>query len=205
MNPRLRGLYAVTRPHEDLVEQVAAALRGGARIVQFRDKSGDHDRRLDEARQLKALCSAAGALFIVNDDPMLAKASHADGVHLGPDDAPIADARVFLGRHAIIGVSCHDSLARAQAAATAGADYLAFGSFFPSPTKPHAPRATLESLRQARAEFDLPLCAIGGITPANAAPLVAAGADMVAAVSGLFDAADVAAAARAYVAVATRP
>ena len=198
MSARLRGLYAVTRPGPDLVADVAAALRGGARIVQYRDKTDDAERKLDEARQLKALCAAGGALFIVNDDPQLARAAHADGVHLGRGDRAIAEARAMLGERALIGVSCYDSLARARTAAAAGADYLAFGSFFASPTKPDAPRATLGMLGEARVEFDLPLCAIGGLTPANAAPVIAAGADLVAAISGVFDADDVAAAAAAY-------
>ena len=134
----------------------------------------------------------------MNDDPQLARAAHADGVHLGRGDRAIAEARAMLGERALIGVSCYDSLARARTAAAAGADYLAFGSFFASPTKPDAPRATLGMLGEARVEFDLPLCAIGGLTPANAAPVIAAGADLVAAISGVFDADDVAAAAAAY-------
>src|SRR5690606_38416715 len=146
----------------------------------------------------KALCAAGGALFIVNDDPMLAKASHADGVHLGRGDRTVAEARALLGDGAIIGFSCYDSLDRARAGATAGADYLAFGSFFPSPTKPDAPHATIELLQYAKLELGVPLCAIGGITPANAPPLVAAGADLVAAVSGVFAADDVEVAAMAY-------
>ena len=198
MSGRLRGLYAVTRPGPGLVADVAAALRGGARVVQYRDKTDDAERKLDEARQLKALCAAGGALFIVNDDPQLARAAHADGVHLGRGDRAIAEARAMLGERVLIGVSCYDSLARARAAAAAGADYLAFGSLYASPTKPDAPRATLGLLRDARVEFDLPLCAIGGLTPANAAPVIAAGADLVAAISGVFDADDVAAAAAAY-------
>lgn len=198
MTARLRGLYAVTRPGPDLLADVAAALRGGARVVQYRDKGGDAERRLDEARQLKALCAAGGALFIVNDDPRLAKASHADGVHLGRGDDTVAAARALLGAHALVGVSCYDSLERAHAAVAAGADYLAFGSFFPSPTKPAAPRATIELLHHARVAFELPLCAIGGVTPENAPALVAAGADLVAAISGVFDAEDIAGAAAAY-------
>lgn len=195
---RLAGLYAITRPMPDLVERVAAAIRGGAAMVQYRDKSVDPERRLDEARQLRALCAAARIPFIVNDDPMLAKASHADGVHLGPDDADIAHARALLGDDAIIGVTCRDSFDAARRGAAAGADYLAFGAFFPSATKPHAPRATVALLEQARREFDLPLCAIGGITPDNARPLVAAGADLIAVVGGLWDGDDAEAAASAY-------
>lgn len=198
MKRRLKGLYAITRPMPDLVERVAAAIRGGAAMVQYRDKTSDAERRLDEARQLKALCAAAAIPFIVNDDPMLAKAVHADGVHLGPDDASIDHARLMLGDTAIIGVTCRDSIDAARRGAAAGADYLAFGSFHPSATKPDAPRATVALLEQARKEFDLPLCAIGGITPDNARPLVDAGAAMIAVVGGLWDGDDTEAAARAY-------
>lgn len=194
----LHGLYAITRPSGTLVADVAAALRGGARVVQYRDKSYDAERRLFEARQLKTLCAAAEATFIVNDDIMLAQAAHADGVHLGRDDRSISDARALLGPRAVIGMSCYDEIERAHAAAKAGADYLAFGSFYPSPTKPNAPRATIELLAEASDEFDLPLCAVGGITPENGATLVMAGAGMLAAISGVFDAPDIEAAAARY-------
>lgn len=196
---RLRGLYSITPDAApDLCAAVAAALRGGARLIQYRGTHPDPARRHDEARQLRALCDAAGALLIVNDDPALAVASGADGVHLGRNDPPIETARDLLGPGAVIGASCYDSLARAEAAARAGADYIAFGSFFPSPTKPDAVRAAPELLNVARASFDLPLCAIGGITPDNGGELVAAGADMLAVISGVFGVEDIEAAARAY-------
>lgn len=194
----LNGLYAITRPSTTLVADVAAALRGGARVVQYRDKSYDAERRLFEALQLKKLCAASEATFIVNDDLVLAQAANADGVHLGRDDRSIADARALLGPRAIIGVSCYDEIERARAAAKAGADYLAFGSFYPSPTKPNAPRATIELLAEAADEFDLPLCAVGGVTPENGGILVMAGSSMLAAITGVFDAADIEAAAARY-------
>ncbi|MEX0899645.1 MAG: thiamine phosphate synthase [Gammaproteobacteria bacterium] len=194
----LNGLYAITRPSSTLVADVAAALRGGARVVQYRDKSYDAERRLFEARQLKTLCAASEVTFIVNDDLMLAQTVHADGVHIGRNDRSIADARAVLGPRAVIGVSCYDEIERASAAAKAGADYLAFGSFFPSPTKPAAPRATLELLAQASDEFELPLCAVGGVTPENGGPLVRGGASMLAAITGVFDSPDIEAAAAAY-------
>ena len=194
----LNGLYAITRPSATLVADVAAAVRGGARVVQYRDKSYDTERRVFEARQLKALCAASDVTFIVNDDIMLAQTVHANGVHLGRGDRSITDARALLGPRAVIGVSCYDEIERARAAAKAGADYLAFGSFFPSPTKPAAPRATVELLAEASDEFDLPLCAVGGITPENGATLVMAGASMLAAITGVFDAPDIEAAANAY-------
>jgi len=199
----LRGLYAITsedicRSPSRLVAAAAEALAGGARLLQYRDKWNDAATRLRNAHILRGLCHEQQALLIVNDDPMLAEATDADGVHLGASDAPLAAARARLGPDAIIGVSCANSLERARAAAAAGASYVAFGRFFDSRTKPDAPPATIETLRQARAELQIPICVIGGLTPANAAPLVAAGADMVAAVEGVFGAADVAAAAQAY-------
>lgn len=193
-----RGLYAVTDgPRSDLLEVCAAALAGGAAIIQYRDKTADRVRHRDEAAQLAALCVRHGVPLIINDDVELAAQVGATGVHLGEDDADIATARMRLGNGAIIGVSCYDSLDRARRAAAAGADYLAFGAFFASPTKPNARRATPDLLRAART-FGRPLVAIGGITPDNAQLLIEAGADFIAAISGVFAAADVESAARRY-------
>lgn len=193
-----RGLYAVSPgPRADLVARCAAALDGGATALQYRDKSRDAARRFAEASALAVLCTGHRVPLIINDDVELALRVGAAGVHLGEDDTALADARAALGGDAIIGVSCYDSLERARRFAAAGADYLAFGAFFPSPTKPHARRATLDLLRQAR-PLGLPLVAIGGITADNAPALVAAGADGVAVISALFDAADVRAEARRF-------
>ncbi|MFA7095023.1 MAG: thiamine phosphate synthase [Gammaproteobacteria bacterium] len=200
----LHGLYAITNEAPDaceLSDRVARALRGGARAIQYRDKSGDAARRLQEAEALRALCRAYNVPLIVNDDVELARAVGADGVHLGKDDASIAEARTALGAGAIIGVSCYNSLERALQADAAGADYVAFGSFFPSSTKPAAVRASLELLGTARAQIRLPIVAIGGITPENGAQLVAAGADMLAVIQGVFGAPDPEAAARRYAAL----
>lgn len=199
----LRGLYAITssaicRDAALLEGAVAAALDGGATLVQYRDKQNDAATRTAFARRLVALCHARGARLIVNDDPELALHAGADGVHLGARDADPAAARARLPRAMIIGVSCANVLARARAAEDAGADYIALGRFFASQTKPDAPQATLALLREARATVQLPICAIGGVTPNNAAPLVAAGADLVAAVEGVFGARDIEAAARDY-------
>lgn len=192
------GLYAITDgPRTDLIDAVAAALRGGAALIQYRDKSDDAMRRHAEAGALVRLCAVHGAPLIVNDDVELAAACEAAGVHLGEDDADVAHARAVLGPQALVGVSCYDSLERARTAAAAGADYLAFGAFYPSPTKPRARRASLELLHAAR-PLGLPLVAIGGITPDNAKPLIEAGANFVAVVSGVFAAADPEAAARTY-------
>jgi thiamine-phosphate pyrophosphorylase len=136
--------------------------------------------------------------LIVNDDAQLAAAAGAAGVHLGSSDTPLAQARALLGGDALIGVTCGNSLDRARDAERAGAGYVSFGRFFESRTKPEAPPAELPLLGQARAALTLPICAIGGLTPDNAAPLVAAGADLIAAVGGVFGAPDVEAAARRY-------
>lgn len=198
---RLRGLYAITDGSGDVIAKVEAVLAGGARVVQYRDKTTDRARRVDEATALRALCHAHGALFLVNDDVQLALAVDADGVHLGRGDMPLATARQLLGGDAIIGATCHASLELADAAVAAGADYIAFGAFFPSVTKPDAECAPIELLTQARARYELPICAIGGITPENGRQLVAAGADLLAVSHGLFDAADITATAAAYAAL----
>ena len=199
-----RGLYAITDgPRPDLHAALQRALEGGAAIVQYRDKTGDGERRRTEGADLLALCRRFGVPLIINDDVDLAAAIGADGVHLGEHDGGIEAARTRLGAAAIIGVSCYASLDRARQLAAAGAGYLAFGAFFPSPTKPLARRADAGLLRDAKS-LGLPLVAIGGITPDNAQPLIEAGADFVAAISGVFAAADPSAAARRYANLFTR-
>ena len=196
-----RGLYLVT-PDEPDCDRLLARTRpllAHAACLQYRNKRASNGERRRQAGGLRALCSDAGVPLIVNDDATLAAAVGADGVHLGEHDGAIATARALLGNDAIIGVSCYDDAGLAKNAAAQGADYVAFGAFFPSPTKPAARRASLELLHRARA-LDVPRVAIGGITPDNAPLLVAAGADMVAVISGVFDAPDPAAAARAYAA-----
>lgn len=199
MTPKVHhGLYAITDgPRADLLAVVNHVLAGGARLLQYRDKTRDAGRRHAEATALLQLCRNHGAQFIINDDVDLARAIGADGVHLGQDDADLAVARAALGPASIIGVSCYDSIARARTAAGAGADYVAFGAFFPSPTKPHAPRATPGLLRESAA-LGLPRVAIGGITPDNAPSLVEAGADALAVISAVFRASDARAAARSF-------
>lgn len=193
-----KGLYAITDgPRDDLLLVARAALEGGAAMLQYRDKTPDAGRRSQEAHALAALCRLFAVPLIINDDIELARASGAAGVHLGEHDGAIAAARAALGAAAIIGASCYDSLQRAQDAAAAGANYLAFGAFFPSTTKPGARRATPGLLRNARG-LGLPLVAIGGITHENGGSLIAAGADYLAVVSGVFGARDPRAAARRY-------
>ena len=202
---RIRGLYAIADTgyldEARLVSAVAQALRGGARVVQYRDKSHDRSTRERQARALRELCASHQACFIVNDDAELARSVGADGLHLGRDDAAIDAARALLPEGAITGVSCYNDLARAEAAVGRGADYVAFGSFYPSRTKPQAVRASLDLLRAARARLPVPLVAIGGITPENGAALISAGADALAVISGVFDQSDIEAVAIRYTAL----
>ena len=190
----VNGLYAITPDTEDseqLIEQVSAALDGGARVLQYRNKGSDPVRRLWQANILASLARSRDALFIVNDDIELARAVQADGVHVGRDDAAIATARATLGPAAIVGASCYNSIELARAAVAAGASYVAFGAVFPSGTKPGAVAAPLELFTQS-ADLGVPRVAIGGITAANAAQVVTAGADAIAVIGGLFDGDDVA-------------
>lgn len=194
------GVYALTPETADterLLKQVESALAGGIAAVQYRDKSDDVARRHEQASELVALCRRFGVPLIVNDDLRLADLTDADGVHLGRDDGSLREARIILGKDKFIGASCYQSLDLALAAQAAGADYVAFGSFFASPTKPDAPRASLGLLREAAPIIQVPLVVIGGITPSNAPPLLDAGADSLAVLSAVFDAPDIRAAARA--------
>lgn len=193
-----RGLYAITNgPRRDLEDAVEAALRGGACVIQYRDKTKDQARRNGEATQLARMCARKKIPLIINDDVDLAIACGATGVHLGADDASVAETRARLGDNAIIGVSCYNSLDRADRAADDGADYIAFGAFHPSSTKPLASVATPELLVVAKS-IGLPLVAIGGITPDNAPELISAGADCIAVITSLFDADDIEAVARRF-------
>lgn len=202
MNPRWprRGLYAITADELDsdrLLDRVEPVLGAGAAWLQYRNKAASPGLRERQARALQPLCRRYGVPLILNDDWRLAAAIAADGVHLGRQDGDLAAARGALGPDALIGASCYDDLALARRAVAAGADYVAFGAFFPSPTKPHAPIAT-PGLLQSAATLQVPRVAIGGITPDNARRAFQAGADLVAVISGLFDAPDPGAAARAY-------
>lgn len=191
---KISGLYAVTPEGLDtqtLLVKVRAALQGGAELLQYRSKSPDVALKHEQASELAALCREFRVPLIINDDVRLAVLSSADGVHLGEHDASLKEARINLGPDSIIGVSCYGDINRAARAQAEGADYLAFGSFFASSTKPHAPLIPLRILHEARARFQLPLVAIGGITAENARELIDAGADALAVVSSLFDAPDI--------------
>ncbi|MHB1187153.1 thiamine phosphate synthase [Thiobacillus sp.] len=193
------GIYAITPETADterLLTQVEAALAGGVAAVQYRDKSDDIARRHEQASELVVLCRRFKVPLIVNDDLRLADLCDADGVHLGRDDGSLKEARIILGKGKFIGASCYQSLELAQAAQAGGADYVAFGSFFPSPTKPQAARADLALLHEAARTLRVPIVAIGGIALTNAPQLLDAGADSLAVLSALFDAPDIRASAR---------
>lgn len=192
------GIYLITRDTADtgkLLGVVQQALEGGVVLVQYRDKSGDQGRRVEQAHALVAACRPFQVPLLINDDVRLAGQVGAAGVHLGEHDVRIGTARAQLGAKALIGVSCYNDLSRAQALAALEPDYLAFGSFFDSPTKPDARRADPQLLRDAR-RLGLPVVAIGGINSSNGASLCAAGADLLAVISAVFDADDPALAAR---------
>ncbi|KZX61513.1 thiamine phosphate synthase [Alcanivorax sp. HI0033] len=189
-HPAIHGLYAITDPalipDRQLLPAAEAALRGGARLLQYRDKTATPAQRRHRASQLQTLCRQYGALFLVNDDPALAADIEADGVHIGQSDGGIARARQRLGPGKIIGVTCHGDLILAEQAAEAGADYVAFGRFFPSRTKPQAPPADSAILQQARKRLAIPLVAIGGIDAENGGRLLEQGADALAVIHALF-------------------
>lgn len=203
MNPQtkaINGLYAVTPDREDtdsLLSMTQAVLIGGARIVQYRNKTAVPALRRLQATALLELCERHAALLLINDDVELAAEIGAAGAHIGGEDSSLADARKILGAEKIIGVSCYRELTRAQAAVKGGADYIAFGGFYASTVKPGTTRAPLSLLTAARG-FGLPVVAISGITPDNAEPLIRAGADAVAVITALYSAPDITAAAQRF-------
>lgn len=201
MPVELRGLYAVTPDGGEtgqLLAQVESALNGGCRIVQYRDKLSVPAERVRRARALRDLTRRFAASFLINDDLALAMLVDADGVHLGREDGHLVAARAILGPGKVLGASCYADFAAAEAAQRAGADYVAFGAVYPSPTKPQAATAPADLFSSAKAQLHVPCCAIGGITLANAPPLIAAGADMLAVISDLFGAPEIAGRAAAY-------
>jgi thiamine-phosphate pyrophosphorylase len=198
-----RGLYAITDNQlinaENFRDIVSQAIIGGAKIIQYRDKSNDQKRRLEQAQALNRLCKKYKIPLLINDDVELAKKIGADGVHIGKDDSELLTARAILGKDAIIGVSCYNQLSLAEKAI--GANYVAFGRFFNSQTKPEADSCHIELLRQARKILHCPIVAIGGITIDNGAELIKAGADYLAVIQGLFGQNNVTVAARGYTAL----
>lgn len=207
--PELKGIYALTdpalTPGESLYRAVEQALRGGVALIQYRDKTATAAERQERARKLLEICRHYDKPLIINDDIELARASAAAGVHLGAADAPLEQARRLLGPRAIIGISCYNRLESAVSAIAAGADYIAFGSAYPSPTKPQAVHAPLSLYRQAKSALAAPICAIGGIDADNAAALLDCGVDMLAVISGIFAQKDIESAARQLVAHIQKP
>ena len=202
------GLYAITDaqliPPGELIMRVAAAIRGGAAVIQYRDKTSRQDERQRQAAALALLCHEHGIPLIINDDVELAESAGAHGVHLGQSDSSVRSARQSLGASAIIGVSCYNRLERAVEAVDEGADYVAFGRFFPSQSKPGAVSAEPELLQRARQCLTVPIVAIGGITPENGQSLITAGAQLLAVIHGVFGQADTEAAARRYTELFTK-
>ncbi|MBR9885680.1 MAG: thiamine phosphate synthase [Oceanospirillales bacterium] len=201
--PKLSGLYAITDAglmptDQQMLDAVSAALRGGASLVQYRDKSGDSAKRLRQANALVELCHQYQVPLLINDDVELALSCKADGVHLGQKDGSLDAARAKLGKDAIIGITCHDRLDLALAAEAGTADYVAFGAFFPSSTKPDARPAPLSLLSEARKQLKCPIVAIGGLSMDNASQVIEAGADLIAVIHALFAQDDVEAQARAF-------
>ncbi len=187
---KLKGLYVIADggylEDKHVVDKVAEVLAAGVKIIQYRDKTNDHARRHAIADELNSLVHAHRGILIINDDVLLAKLINADGVHLGREDCTIGEARKLLGRDKIIGASCYNRLENATRAIDAGADYVAFGSFARSPTKPDAPHAGIDLMIRAKQELHVPICAIGGITKENITPLLRAGVDMIALISAIF-------------------
>ncbi|WP_223483240.1 thiamine phosphate synthase [Stenotrophomonas sp. OVS01A] len=201
-SPAPRGVYLITPDEPDtarLLARTAPLLAAGATWLQYRNKTASDALRREQATALQALCAAHGVPLIVNDDPELAQAVGAAGVHLGGTDGDIGAARSLLGPDAIIGASCYDQLANAERAVAAGASYVAFGAFFPTTTKVTSSRAHPDLLRQSAA-LGVPRVAIGGLSPDNVGPIIDAGADLLAVVSGIYAAQDPVATQRAYLA-----
>ncbi len=186
---RLQGLYAIADAQqlgERLLPAVRACLLGGCRLIQFRDKSSDIQRTEEKAVAINEECQKVDALLIINDDVELASKVAASGVHIGKHDLPIAEARQLLGKNRLIGVSCYNQLQLAIDAERSQASYVAFGSMFPSPTKPAAIQASIKLISSAKQKLNIPVCAIGGINISNAKEPIEAGADMLALISGIF-------------------
>lgn len=191
---KLHGLYAITDATlmaDNFELAIEQSLQGGTRIIQYRDKSEDSEKRLKQAKAIRQLCNQYQALFIVNDDIELAIATYADGVHLGKDDLDLKAARKQLGADKIIGITCYNQLQNAIEAEQAGADYVAFGAFFNSSVKPNAVSAPLSLIQHAKEKLQIPVCCIGGITANNANQLIDTGSDMIAVISDIYASQDI--------------
>ena len=186
----IKGLYAITPDSADLntlIQKTQLAIEGGAFMVQYRSKIRDRDVKMQQCAAILRLCREYDVACIVNDDVEMCRILDADGVHLGENDDNIAEVKHILGEDSIIGSSCYDQLNRAKQAQKEGASYVAFGVMFPTPTKPNAPRATLELLREAKSEIQIPIVAIGGITMNNAHDVIKTGIDAIAVITNLYE------------------
>ena len=186
----IKGLYAITPDMADLntlIQKTQLAIEGGAFMVQYRSKIQDRDVKIQQCAAILRLCREYKIPCIVNDDVDMCRVLEADGVHLGEKDDNIAEVRRILGEDAIIGSSCYDQLNRAKLAQKEGASYVAFGAVFPTPTKPNAPRATLELLTEAKSQIQIPIVAIGGITMNNAHDVIETGIDAIAVINSLYE------------------
>lgn len=185
----LKGLYAITdetlTPDETVIEQSTVLLDADVKILQYRNKTASDDEIEPLCRKLQQLCHFKGALFIIDDRPHLARKIGADGLHIGKDDISIQEARAIFPE-GIIGISCYGSVKKALEAQEEGADYVAFGSFFPSPTKPHSGIVSRSVIEKAKAALDIPVCAIGGIDASNIHEIAALDPDMIAVVSAVW-------------------
>ena len=188
---KLQGLYVIADAEcigkDNIVAKTQEVLSAGVKIIQYRDKVNTLTSKTEIAKQLHKLTNTYQSLLVINDDVNLAKSINADGVHLGKDDISIEKARIILGKDKIIGASCYADFNNVKPAIQASANYIAFGRFFDSTIKPQAPKADTTLIKQAKSEFAMPICAIGGITPKNAGTVLNAGADMIAVISGVFN------------------
>lgn len=186
----LKGLYAITdellTPHERIVVQVEEALRGGINILQYRNKTNSDQEVEVICRSLLSLCRQHNVPFVIDDRPLLAQKIGADGLHLGKDDMPLSEAKAIFDK-GFIGVSCYGSIKKALEAEAEGADYVAFGSFFPSPTKPHSGIVSMSVLERAKEALSIPICAIGGINVTNIHEIASRKPDMISVVSAVFE------------------
>ncbi len=188
----LTGLYVIADAacigKDEIITKTEEVLVAGVKIIQYRDKINSQKDRHKISEQLRKLTHGYNCLLLINDDAQLAKLIDADGVHLGKDDISVKQARKLLGKNKVIGASCYTQIENAQTAINASADYIAFGSFYPSSTKPDAPRAGIELITKTKKQYNTPVCAIGGITPKNATKLLNEGVDMIAVISAIFNA-----------------
>jgi thiamine-phosphate pyrophosphorylase len=198
----MKGLYLITdetlTPYDRLDACLRPALENGAAIIQLRDKTSDEETLLRAALEIKNLCGKFDATFIINDHVDLVREIDADGLHIGRDDEEFELARRILGKQKLIGVSCYGDIFRAKEFEHRGADYVAFGAFFASSTKPNAPTISASLLADAKRMLKIPVCAIGGITAENAPILLEQGADMLAVISDIWKAGDIGGRCRAY-------